>query len=173
MLILLFRKGDFSYPKPSRYNAFYSVLFAVLYSGMNVLPAIPLLTDMGSTARHGTLSAFLATLTVGALAGVALCAIRNAGDNVALAPMPLVVVLQSGVLFPILATVAVLTSLAADYYPVWQFFQKKKRATLSRLAVLACAVGISFFGLSNLVTYLYPITGFLGLIYTLICAFRL
>ncbi len=148
------------------------LLDVLAYVCMNCFLAAPLICDAGAEGKGGAGCAFAALIT-GVCAAVLLAKISS--DAAAReAQMPVLVLLSGGVrvLFSLVCTAGILTTLFSSWYPLDARCAKGRRAALRRAALLAGAFLLSLMGLKHIVRFVYPIVGGAGAIFLAVCAAR-
>lgn len=144
---------------------------AVLYTGMNLIFALPAFCEMGREARRPVCSSAIAVLLVFSGAVCILSAVFRAGGDVAEAEMPFLSAVRGHRVFFGAVACAVLTSLASSMFPLLaacgKFHGAKKYA--AGAVVLLAAFLLSGLGLSGVVRVLYPAVGMLGVFFSALC----
>lgn len=171
---LAFRRVDFDYAFSPSGDAFTSIVFVFLYAGMNVFLSSPVICDLGARSKGGYGASAAASFLIGASIVIILANIFAEGANAAGADMPLLAVMGAGtVMGKIFATVSafgIITTLFSTYYPLHVRASKCKRQRLVRAAVCASIFILSRIGLKNIVGYAYPLLGFCGILFLIVCA---
>lgn len=143
---------------------------ALLYAGMNLFLAVPVLCDLGGEMNGGRgLCAGITALLLFAFISLILSAVRFC-DGAEAEDFPLLFVMKDYIFYRVVAVFGTFTSLVSSYYPLFSAAQGKKYANPARIGVLFAAFALSFFGFSNIVEYGYPFLGSFGLIFLIVGA---
>ncbi len=144
---------------------------AVLYASLNAFLLLPVLLDAGADVPHPFLASALAGVLIAAGAATILGCIYREGAGALGAEMPFLYVMRGKKVFSAAVALAIFTSLAASLFPLLQTVRdvpgKKKYAAEG--GVLLAAFLFSRLGLTDIVTYLYPAEGVLGLVLVSLC----
>lgn len=156
-------------PAGDPFAAFANIL---LYVGMNVFLAAPVVCDLGARGA-GAGAAGLASCAIGFAVAVILANIYTAGANAILADMPLLSALGGGSaarIFAVVSAFGIVTTLFSSWYPLGAKAEETPKPRLVRAIVLGAAFLLSRMGLKNIVDRFYPFLGLAGVIFLLVCA---
>lgn len=142
----------------------------IVYAGMNVLLLAPVLMDAGEEMKYPLFSALLSAAAMGLAAFVILRRIFAEGTNAFTAEMPFLYAMRTSKLFPFAVALAILTSLASSLYPLFTLADALFGGKIAaKGVVLFAAFLLSRMGLAGIVRILYPLEGFLGLMFSAVC----
>lgn len=171
---VFFSGGELSLTYPSLQNGASCYFGGAVYAGMNVFLAAPALMDAGKRLKHTVLPSVLAGLLIAASAVFVLGRIYREGAGALNAEMPFLYVMRGSRVFYGAAALAILTSLASSLYGLLGLCGGlsgvKKYA--ARTLLLLAAFGLSRLGLFGIVTFFYPVSGFVGLSFSALCIFH-
>ena len=175
ILALAFRPLDLSYAFAPARGGIGGAWLILLYAGMNVFLAAPVIADLGP--EGGAPSAAAASAAVGGCILLILVTVFTAGADAAGAEMPLLAAVGAngvfGKLFATVSACGIVTTLFSSYYPLHRRAQRAKRPDRARAGACAAAFALSRLGLKNLVAYVYPALGVCGVLFVGGCAFFL
>ena len=147
---------------------------AVNYVSFNIAVAASMALVMGGSepdARTAALGGLLGGLGVGVLILLSHLSIFSRAGQAAVLDMPLLKIVDDlspvlGALYAVVLFGMIFNTAAGMFFPfVIRFAARDTPAFRIVLALtMAVAIGLSLFGFSNLVGYLYPLIGYLGLI---------
>lgn len=148
---------------------------SLLYTGMNLLTSCSVLLSLGAgtNKKDHKKIAIISTLLIGVLFILLLFGLLSLPADAQSAPMPLLYMLNGNFSFfaNFFLAVATFTTLLSCGYPLVQFSSSfVKNKWLASLLVLVPAVLLSTIGFSNIVSFLYPAMGVVGVVYLLFVA---
>lgn len=171
--VFLCGRGEKMFTCPSA-GPDYGMGNAVLYASMNALLLLPVLLDAGKDVPHPFVASALAGVLIAAGAATILGCIYREGASAFNAEMPFLYVMRGKTVFSVAVALAIFTSLAASLFPLLEtakgLLGKKRYA--AKGGILLAAFLFSRLGLKDIVTYLYPAEGILGLVVVLLCVFN-
>lgn len=142
-----------------------------VYAGMNLFLMAPVLLDAGKEMRAPAFSAMVCAAGIFAAASVILGCVFREGASALNAEMPFLYVMRGKRLFSLAVALAIMTSLASSLYPLMSLsdrFSGRKRYA-AKSVLLLTAFGCSRLGLGGIVEILYPVEGFAGLVFSVVC----
>lgn len=169
LLLIIFTGGrPLSYDDPTlRFGGF----GWLSYAGMNVFLALPTLLDAGREIKSPLFASLCSSVVTAIVAAVVLGQIVYEGANALQAELPLLYVMRESVFFYLVSALAIFSSLTASVYALFQCCRNQKgRAAIARkTAALCLAFALSRLGLNKIVTFVYPVFGFFGIVFSLFC----
>ena len=178
ILIFVIAHAGVSYePGLSGYHLqVFSYLFSILiYVAMNCFLSAPLICDAGAEGENGGGGCIMASALIGFCTAVLLSNIAAAGEGAQNAQMPFLYALgeeKIKVIFSLVCSCGILTTLFSSWYPLHTAMQGKRHAKVWRAALLAAAFELSLFGLKPIIQFVYPLVGAAGAIFLAVCAVR-
>lgn len=172
---LAFRKVDFAYAFLPAGEPFWAMLYVILYAGMNVFLAAPVVCDLGAKSEGCTGAAVAASLVIEASIVIILANIFASGANAIGADMPLLAVVgrgAAGKIFAVVSAFGIITTLFSSWYPLHARAAKCKKPKTVRALLCVGAFFLSRFGLKNIVGFAYPLLGLCGVLFLAACALR-
>lgn len=170
MFVFWYGRGKFALSLPPDAAGAWN---AVLYAGMNIVFALPVLCDLGTHVRRPAISAGSACSAIFICAVVILSAIRRAGDGALGAEMPFLYAAHGNKIFYGAVACAILTSLASSLYPLLSACERVRGAKkyAAEAGILLAAFAVSRLGLSGVVHMFYPVIGGAGVLFSAFCVF--
>lgn len=147
-------------------------LSAVIYAGLNIFLAVPVICDLGKDMAKGKgVTAFLAA----ALLFIFICLILSAVCNKDEADgysFPLLYALKSFPFFTVICVFGAFTTLISAYYPFYSLLAplKKPLSIIARIGILLLAGALSRLGFTDIVEKIYPIMAAAGFAVLLLSA---
>ncbi|MBQ2717822.1 MAG: hypothetical protein IJF75_04420 [Clostridia bacterium] len=170
ILTALFTKKTFNIENRIKLNLF----SLCCYVGVNTFTSSVVFIDLGKklSKKESFFSALLSSFILSLLILLIYSSLSKSGDKITNSAIPMLEYLEyNKVLYSVYSIIAyfgIVTTLISAHYPLFNFAKNFQKQKIAKAFVLLIAFAISRFGFYNIVNYLYPITGVIGIIYLIV-----
>ncbi len=170
ILTTIFTKKTFSIENSIKLNLF--SLFC--YVGVNTFTSSIVFIDLGKklSKKERIYSAVLSSFILSLLIMFIYSSLSKSGDKITDSAIPMLEYLKCNrslySIYSIIAYFGIVTTLISAHYPLFNFAKNFQKQKIAKAFVLLIAFAISRFGFYNIVNYLYPVTGCIGIVYLVI-----
>ncbi len=158
-------------------NVFYSIFSVISYVGINTLLCANLLLLVGKdySIKIIKVSAFVSVLILGVIISLFNIVMLNGVSNINMPMISLALKVNTtfgllvmfGVWFCICSTITYYTYILAQYIRI-----KSGKTHIKNALIIFVAYVISLFGFDKIITFLYPIIGVVGIVFTIILKYK-
>ena len=147
------------------------------YVGLNVFTSSIVFSELGETTNVKTTlpAVLLSSVTLGALIYLTLSAFGGANENVIGSDMPMVSAMSGhGVfkwIFYAVVLFGIFTTLLSSHYPLSALVSTKRLNFIPQTLLSVLLFLLSRLGFYNIVAFLYPIMGGIGIVYFIVTCF--
>ncbi len=170
LLTVLFTKKTFNIENTINLNAF--SLFC--YVGVNTFTSSVVFIDLGKklSKKERIFSAVLSSFILSLLILLIYSSLSKSGDKITNSAIPMLEYLECNKslysIYSIISYFGIVTTLISAHYPLFNFAKTFQNNKTAKLILMVIAFAVSRFGFYNIVNYLYPITGCIGIVYLVV-----
>ena len=157
----------------------FNIKNVVLYIGMNTFMSSTVFNDLGETLtlkQSIFTSIIVSAILCLMIFGIEL-SLNGCDKSVIDSNVPLLSMLRGRknikTIFSLVVVIGIITTLFSSHYPLFLFCENFKKANIAKVTLSVVAFAISRMGFYNIVNYLYPLLGVIGVVYLLITSILL